>query len=136
MNLIQNSIIVIFLAILFKGYLYVEDIKQYPDKDEYSYCYVELEYEVTFKRETIANDSLYYIVSVMDINYKESERVVSKDVYNSLKKSDIIKERKLKYDMDVGFVLCSGVFIILGIVLLLWFSTHKSFVLFSLKDFE
>ena len=59
-------------------------------------------------------------------------------MYNSLKKSDIIKERKLKYDMDVGFVLCSVVFIIILIVLLLllWFSTHKSFVLFSLKDFE
>lgn len=136
MNLIQNSIIVLCMAVLFKGYLYVEDIKKNPDKDEYSYFYVELEYEVIFKREVIVKDSLYYIVTVMDSNYKENERLVSKDEYYSFKKKDIIKERKFKYDMTVTFVLCSIVFTIIGIILFLWVSTDKSFVLFSLKDFE
>lgn len=136
MNLIQNSIIVICLAILFKGYLIVEDIKQSPDNTEYSHCYADFEYEVIFKRETIVNDSLYYIVTVMDSKYKESERVVSKDEYSSLKKKDVIKERKLKNDIDVIFYLSSAVFAIVGIMLFLWVSTYKSFVLFSLKDFE
>jgi hypothetical protein len=136
MNLIQNSIIVICLAILFKGYLIVEDIKQSPDNTEYSHCYTDFEYEVIFKRETIVNDSLYYIVTVMDSKYKESERVVSKNEYVSLKKKDVIKERKLKNDIDVIFYLSSVVFAIVGIMLFLWTSTYKSFVLFSLKDFE
>jgi hypothetical protein len=136
MNLIQNSIIVLGISILFKGFLFMNDVKNNPSNPDYSYFYGDFKYEVTFKREAIINDSLYYIVSVMDSKYKESERVVSKDEYYSLEKKDVIKDNKLKYDVEVIYYLCGSVFLIIVIGLLVWVSTHKRFVLFSLSDFE
>ena len=136
MNLIQNSIIVLFIAILFKGFLFMNDVKSNPSNPDYSSFYGDFKYEVSFKREVMSNDSLYYLIEVMDSKYKESDRVVTKIEYDSFKKGDVITERKANIDINTLFYGCGGGLLILGFSLFLWASTHKSFVLFSLKDFE
>ena len=136
MSLIQNSILVIGMCILFKVFLFYSDIKENPDKDIYEPLYKVKTYEVVFKSEIPSNDSIYHVVTVVDENYKESEKIVTEDVYDSLSKGSVFKERVLAHNID-GLYWCVNLIVfIFTFSLFFGFSTSKSFVLFSLKDFE
>jgi hypothetical protein len=136
MTLIQNSILVVGLSVLFRLFLLYSDINKNPNKEEYEPLYEKVKYEVTFKSQVYKNDSLYYAIIVIDPEYNESARVVTEKEYNSLSKGSTFKERVLHYNVDLLYWFCNLFIFVLFLSLFAIFSTSKTFVLFSLKEFK
>jgi hypothetical protein len=130
MNLIQNSLIVFFLSILFGLYLLDIDINGNPNNPKYQMFYIVTEYEVTFKREVSKDDSLYYVITMMNSAYYETDKVVNSNEYKTLNKGSIYTEK----EYDNFFRMISIIIVVMGFLILYYsFDTDKTFEFFSLK---